>query len=87
MRIGFIGAGIVAETISKHVLAVGHRVLLNSRTSHVRRRSLPQLLPWDYFASPVSLNASLAGKQNSLAEHLRTSWPTRRGLADSRAAN
>jgi hypothetical protein len=30
MRIGFIGAGIVAQTISKHVLAVGHRVLLSN---------------------------------------------------------
>ena len=35
MRIGFIGAGVVAQTISRHVLAVGHRVLLsNSRGSH-----------------------------------------------------
>jgi predicted dinucleotide-binding enzyme len=32
MRIGFIGAGGVAQTISKHVLPFGHRVLLsNSR--------------------------------------------------------
>jgi predicted dinucleotide-binding enzyme len=30
MKIGFIGAGIVAQTISKHVLAVGHRVLLSN---------------------------------------------------------
>jgi 8-hydroxy-5-deazaflavin:NADPH oxidoreductase len=30
VRIGFIGAGIVAQTISKHVLAVGHRVLLSN---------------------------------------------------------
>jgi hypothetical protein len=30
MRIGFIGAGVVAQTISKHVLAVGHRVLLSN---------------------------------------------------------
>ena len=30
MRIGFIGAGKVAQTISKHVLAVGHRVLLSN---------------------------------------------------------
>ena len=30
MRIGFIGAGIVSQTISKHVLAVGHRVLLSN---------------------------------------------------------
>jgi 3-hydroxyisobutyrate dehydrogenase-like beta-hydroxyacid dehydrogenase len=30
MRIGFIGTGIVAQTISKHVLAVGHRVLLSN---------------------------------------------------------
>jgi predicted dinucleotide-binding enzyme len=32
MTIGFIGAGVVAQTISKHVLGAGHRVLLsNSR--------------------------------------------------------
>src|SRR5258708_28451735 len=30
MKIGFIGAGVVAQTISKHVLAVGHRVLLSN---------------------------------------------------------
>jgi 8-hydroxy-5-deazaflavin:NADPH oxidoreductase len=30
MRIGFIGAGAVAQTISKHALAVGHRVLLSN---------------------------------------------------------
>ena len=30
MRIGFIGAGVVAQTISKHALAVGHRVLLSN---------------------------------------------------------
>ena len=30
MRIGFIGAGGVAQTISKHVLPFGHRVLLSN---------------------------------------------------------
>ena len=30
MRIGFIGAGVVAQTISKHAVAVGHRVLLSN---------------------------------------------------------
>jgi predicted dinucleotide-binding enzyme len=30
MRIGFIGAGDVAQTISKHVLPLGHRVLLSN---------------------------------------------------------
>ena len=30
MRIGFIGAGSVAQTISKHVLPLGHRVLLSN---------------------------------------------------------
>ncbi len=30
MRIGFIGAGVVAKTISKHALAVGHWVLLSN---------------------------------------------------------
>jgi 8-hydroxy-5-deazaflavin:NADPH oxidoreductase len=30
MKIGFIGAGVVAQTISKHALAVGHRVLLTN---------------------------------------------------------
>jgi predicted dinucleotide-binding enzyme len=30
MRIGFIGAGHVAQTISKHVLPFGHRVLLSN---------------------------------------------------------
>ena len=31
MRIGFIGAGVVAQTISKHVLPFGHRILLSNR--------------------------------------------------------
>ena len=32
MKIGFIGAGTVAKTIAKHVLPLGHRVMLsNSR--------------------------------------------------------
>src|SRR5260221_285951 len=32
MKIGFIGAGIVAQTVSKHVIPFGHQVLLsNSR--------------------------------------------------------
>jgi predicted dinucleotide-binding enzyme len=30
MKIGFIGAGIVAQTISKHVLPFGHQVLLSN---------------------------------------------------------
>jgi predicted dinucleotide-binding enzyme len=30
MKIGFIGAGVVAQTISKHVLPFGHRVLLSN---------------------------------------------------------
>jgi 8-hydroxy-5-deazaflavin:NADPH oxidoreductase len=30
MKIGFIGAGVVAQIISKHALAVGHRVLLSN---------------------------------------------------------
>lgn len=30
MKVGFIGAGVVAQTISKHVLALGHRVLLSN---------------------------------------------------------
>src|ERR1700721_2252164 len=30
MKIGFIGAGVVSQTISKHVLAAGHRVLLSN---------------------------------------------------------
>src|SRR5580692_3622523 len=30
MNIGFIGAGIVAQTISKHVLPFGHQVLLSN---------------------------------------------------------
>ena len=30
MRIGFIGAGVVAQTISKHALAAGHQVLLSN---------------------------------------------------------
>jgi len=30
MKIGFIGAGKVAQTISKHVIAVGHRVVLSN---------------------------------------------------------
>jgi predicted dinucleotide-binding enzyme len=33
MRIGFIGAGSVAQTISKHVLPLGHRVLLSNTKS------------------------------------------------------
>src|SRR3984885_2767561 len=31
MKIGFIGAGVVAQTISKHILPFGHRVLLSNR--------------------------------------------------------
>jgi predicted dinucleotide-binding enzyme len=31
MRIGFIGAGVVAQTIAKHVLPFGHEVLLSNR--------------------------------------------------------
>lgn len=31
MKIGFLGAGVVAQTISKHVLPFGHRVLLSNR--------------------------------------------------------
>jgi predicted dinucleotide-binding enzyme len=31
MKIGFIGAGVVAQTISKHVLPLGHRVLVSNR--------------------------------------------------------
>jgi predicted dinucleotide-binding enzyme len=31
MRIGFIGASIVAQTIAKHVLPFGHQVLLSNR--------------------------------------------------------
>jgi predicted dinucleotide-binding enzyme len=32
MKIGFIGAGVVAQTVAKHVLPFGHEVLLsNSR--------------------------------------------------------
>jgi predicted dinucleotide-binding enzyme len=32
MKIGFIGAGVVAQTIAKHVLPFGHEVILsNSR--------------------------------------------------------
>src|ERR1700722_15576743 len=31
MKIGFIGAGVVAQTISRHVLPFGHRVLLSNR--------------------------------------------------------
>jgi predicted dinucleotide-binding enzyme len=31
MKIGFIGAGVVAQTISKHVLPFGHRVLVSNR--------------------------------------------------------
>jgi 3-hydroxyisobutyrate dehydrogenase-like beta-hydroxyacid dehydrogenase len=32
MRIGFIGAGVAAQTIAKHVIPFGHEVLLsNSR--------------------------------------------------------
>ena len=30
MKIGFIGAGVVTQTISKHVLPFGHRVLLSN---------------------------------------------------------
>jgi predicted dinucleotide-binding enzyme len=30
MRIGFIGVGVVAQTISKHALAAGHQVLLSN---------------------------------------------------------
>jgi hypothetical protein len=30
MKIGFIGAGVVAQTISKHALAANHRVLLSN---------------------------------------------------------
>src|SRR5882724_6620603 len=30
MKIGFIGAGIVAQTISKHVIPFGHQVLLSN---------------------------------------------------------
>ena len=43
MRIGFIGAGIVAQTIAKHVLPFGHQVVLSntrgpdSLTSLVKR--------------------------------------------------
>jgi 3-hydroxyisobutyrate dehydrogenase-like beta-hydroxyacid dehydrogenase len=29
MRIGFIGAGIVAQTIAKHVLPFGHQVVFH----------------------------------------------------------
>ena len=31
MKIGFIGAGVVAQTIARHVLPFGHRVLLSNR--------------------------------------------------------
>jgi predicted dinucleotide-binding enzyme len=31
MKIGFLGAGIVAQTIAKHVLPLGHEVLLSNR--------------------------------------------------------
>jgi predicted dinucleotide-binding enzyme len=31
MNIGILGAGIVAQTIAKHVLPIGHRVLLSNR--------------------------------------------------------
>ena len=30
MKIGFIGAGVVAQTISKHVLPFGHQVVLSN---------------------------------------------------------
>src|ERR1700728_3102000 len=31
MKIGFIGAGVVAQTIARHVLPFGHRVLLSNK--------------------------------------------------------
>jgi len=31
MNIGILGAGVVAQTIAKHVLPFGHRVLLSNR--------------------------------------------------------
>lgn len=30
MKIGFIGAGVVAQTIAKHVLPFGHQVMLSN---------------------------------------------------------
>ncbi len=38
MKIGFIGAGVVAQTIAKHVLPFGHEVTFsNSRGARVAR--------------------------------------------------
>ncbi len=46
MRIGFIGAGSVAQTISKHVLPLGHRVLLsNTRNPESLTKLVQQLGP------------------------------------------
>jgi predicted dinucleotide-binding enzyme len=53
MRIGFMGAGIVAQTISKHVLAVGHRVLLsNTRDPNSLARLVKELGPGEEAGVP-----------------------------------
>jgi len=44
MKIGFIGAGIVAQTISKHVLPFGHQVLLSNTRGPDSLASLVQEL-------------------------------------------
>ena len=31
MKIGIIGAGVVAQTIAKHVLPLGHQVMLSNK--------------------------------------------------------
>ncbi|WP_158749883.1 NADPH-dependent F420 reductase [Acidobacterium sp. S8] len=53
MRIGFIGAGGVAQTISKHVLPIGHRVLLsNTRGPESLAKVVKELGPGAEAATP-----------------------------------
>jgi len=58
MRIGFIGAGVVARTIAKHSLAVGHQVVLsNSRAPELLAPVITELGRGSAAATPQEVAA------------------------------
>jgi predicted dinucleotide-binding enzyme len=93
MKIGFIGAGIVAQTISKHVLPFGHQVLLsNTRGPDSLASLVRELGPGATAGSPQEAAAQdmvvLAVNWSSVqTARLRRSHPLgRRSNCDSEAA-